>query len=106
MRVFQRLFAIVLLLGTVALAKDSRHEHSDYVPNQKTAEHIAEAVLVAQYGEQQIKAQSPLLVDGSNKEYWIVQVSGGPGARLTKGGGPAVWINKHSGCLSVMDHMK
>ena len=22
------------------------------------------------------------------------------------GGGPAVWINKHSGCVRVMEHMK
>ena len=36
--------------------------------------------------------QGPLLVDGSNKQYWIVQVSGGQKALPTKGGGPAVWI--------------
>jgi hypothetical protein len=106
MKVLRQALTIVLLLGTTALAKSSRQDHPDYVPDQKTAERIAEAVLVARYGEQQIKAQSPLLVDGSNKEYWIVQVSGGPGARPTPGGGPAVWINKHSGCLTVMDHMK
>jgi hypothetical protein len=24
----------------------------------------------------------------------------------TKGGGPAVWINKHTRCMKVMEHMK
>jgi hypothetical protein len=76
------------------------------VPNEKTAERIAEAVLMAQFGEQEVRAQLPLLVDGSNKQYWVVQVSGGKDAPLIKGGGPAVWIDKHSGCLKVMEHMK
>ena len=94
---------IVILLSFFAVAKESRREHKDYVPDEKTAEHIADAVLVAQYGEERVKAGRPLLVDGSNKEYWIVEVSE---KELKKGGGPAVWINKHSGCLKVMDHMK
>jgi hypothetical protein len=96
----------LLVLSVFALAVEPRREHRDYVPDKKTAERIAEAVLVAQYGEQQIRAQSPLLVDGSNKRYWIVEISGGPDAPPMKGGGPAVWIDKHSGCLTVMDHMK
>jgi NTF2 fold immunity protein len=100
------MWASILLLSTIAFSSDSRKEHRDYVPDEETARRIAEAALVAQYGEEQIKAQSPLLVDGSNKQYWIVQVSGGQDALPTKGGGPAVWINKHSGCLQVMEHMK
>jgi hypothetical protein len=101
-----RKWAGLLLLSTLALASDTSKEHRNYVPDAKTAERIAEAVLVARYGEERIRAQSPLLVDGSNKDYWIVQVSGGRDATLVKGGGPAVWVNRHSGCLRVMDYMK
>jgi len=96
----------ILLFSAIAFSANSRSEHRDYVPDKETAQRIAEAVLVGQYGEEQIRAQSPLLVDSSNKQYWIVQVSGGQKALPGKGGGPAVWINKHSGCLQVMEHMK
>ncbi len=102
----QETWACILLLSAIAFSADSRKEHRDYVPDEKTARRIAEAVLVGQYGEEQIRAQSPLLVDGSNKQYWIVQVSGGQKTLPSKGGGPAVWIDKHSGCLQVMEHMK
>ncbi len=98
--------ALLLLVGALAAAGQTRKEHRDYVPDKKTAERIADAVLVGQYGEERVNAQRPLLVDGSNKDYWVVQVSGGQDARPVKGGGPAVWINKHSGCLDVMEHMK
>ena len=102
----RRIGVIVLLLSNLVLASDPHQGHRDYVPDKRTAERIAEAVLVGQYGEEQIRAQSPLLVDGFNKQYWIVQVSGGENAPTLKGGGPAVWIDKHSGCLKVMEHMK
>jgi hypothetical protein len=102
----RRIWVSVLLLSNLTLASDPHPAHRDYVPDKKTARRIAEAVLVGQYGEEQIRTQSPLLVDGSNKQYWIVQVSGGEDASIVKGGGPAVWIDKHSGCLKVMEHMK
>jgi hypothetical protein len=76
------------------------------VPDKKTAERIAEAVLEAHFGEEQKKTQGPLFVYGSNKDFWIVQVSGGKNALPTPGGGPAVWINRHSGCRKVMAYMK
>jgi hypothetical protein len=97
---------IVLVTTVLAIASDGTKEHRDYVPDQKTAEKIAEAVLVAQYGEQRVTVQLPLLIDGSNSEYWIVQVAPRTNGMPSIGGGPAVWINKHSGCLKVMDHMK
>lgn len=100
------MLAGILLLSASALSSDVSKDHRDYVPDEKTAQRIAEAVLVGQYGEEWIKAQSPLLVDGSNKQNWIVQVSGGQNALPVKGGGPAVWINRHSGCIRVMEHMK
>jgi hypothetical protein len=101
-----RIGLVVCLFCSLAATEDLRHEGRDYVPDKKTAERIADAVLVAQFGEEQIKAQSPLLVDGSNKQFWIVQVSPAQNTSAVKGGGPAVWIDKHSGCLKVMEHMK
>jgi hypothetical protein len=79
-------------------------KHRDYVPDERTAIKIAEAVLIGQFGETKVAAQRPLVVDKSNKDYWIVQLVG-PGPS-SKGGGPAVWIDRNSGCLKVMDYMK
>jgi hypothetical protein len=62
---------------TLTFGKDTHSDHRDYVPDRKTAERIAEAVLEAQFGEEQIKTQGPLLVDESNKDFWIMQVSRG-----------------------------
>ena len=72
--------------------------------DEKTAVRIAEAVLSAQYGEETVKAQLPLHTR-STGDYWIVQLQG-VGPASSKGGGPAVWINRHSGCLKVMERMK
>ena len=76
------------------------------MPDRKTAERIAEAVLEAQFGEERIKTPGPLLVDESNNDFWIVQVSGGKKAMPTPGAGPAVGINRHSGCMQGMAYMK
>jgi NTF2 fold immunity protein len=102
----RRLCLVVLMLNTLTFGKDTHSDHRDYVPDKKTAERIAEAVLEAQFGEEQIKTQGSLLADESNKDFWIVQVSGGKNAMPTPGGGPAVWINRHSGCMKVMAYMK
>jgi hypothetical protein len=59
---------------TLTFGKDTHSDHRDYVPDRKTAERIAEAVLETL---PRIKTQGPLLVDESNKDFWIVQVSGG-----------------------------
>jgi len=53
--------------------------------------------------EKVLMPRFPLLADGSNRDFWILQVRTEP---ATKGGGPAVWINKHTGCMKVMEHMK
>jgi len=97
--------ALLVLIGVFVAAGETPKKQQDYVPDEKTAKRIAEAVLVAQYGEERVNAQLPLHVDGSNKDYWIVQ-GYGPLPATSKGGGPAVWINKHSGCLKVMEHTK
>ena len=101
-----RIALIICLFCSLASAQDSGHNGRNYVPDKKTAERIAEAVLMAQFGEDRIRAEGPLLVDDSNKDYWIVQVSRAQNTPATKGGGEAVWINKRSGCLKVMEHMK
>ena len=101
-----RIFGIIILLSATLVAEGRMPQpHRDYVPDGMTAERIAEAVLVGQYGEDRVKSLLPLHVDGSNKESWIVQ-GWGQGPPTSKGGGPAVWINKHSGCLQVMEYMK
>jgi NTF2 fold immunity protein len=98
--------ALLLVLFMFTTAVSGEKEHKDYVPDQKTAVRVAEAILVAQYGEERVNAQLPLLADGSNKDFWIVQGSA-HAAVPSFGGGPAVWINKHSGCiLGVVEHMK
>jgi|SRR6267142_5307585 len=102
----RRTWVVILLLATLAFAKNTHQQHRDYVPDQKTAERIAEAILVAQYGQESVDAQKPLLVNGSNKDYWVVQGSERTAGIPRKGGGFAVWINRHSGCLQVMEHMK
>jgi hypothetical protein len=96
---------VLFLAGAVVAAAQTSKKQSDYVPDEKTAVRIAEAVLVAKYGEERVNAQLPLYASGSNLDYWIVQLHG-PEPVPSKGGGPAVWINKHSGCLKIMEHMK
>jgi NTF2 fold immunity protein len=97
----------LLLLATLTAAVNAQKEHTDYVPDQKTAARVAQAILSAKFGEERVNALLPLLVDGSNKDYWIVQGNSHEAVVPSKGGGPAVWINKHSGCiLSVTEHMK
>ena len=100
-----RKFLMVLLLTVLVWGKDAKREHRDYVPDEKTAMHIAEAVLTAEFGEERVKAQLPLHVSGVYQGIWIVQGTEPGPPRM--GGGIAVMINRHSGCIiNVMDHMK
>jgi len=59
----------------VAFGKDSAKAppHADYVPDEKTAVQIAEAVLVAQFGQERVNAQSPLRAVSTSKDAWLVQ---------------------------------
>lgn len=96
---------ILLLLVAVTVGEETTKKHTDYVPDEKTALRIAEAVLSAKYGEERVKAQAPLKASSGLGGLWIVQGTdpGSPG----KGGGIAVMINKHSGCIiNVLEHMK
>jgi hypothetical protein len=100
-----RLTLALSLLLFIAAANAQR-EHRDYVRDQKTAARVAEAILMGQYGEERVLAELPLVVDSANKDYWIVY--GNPNEKLPRfGGGMAIWISKHSGCIQgVVEHMK
>ncbi len=95
-----------LLLAAVAFANAAQRDHKDYVPDKKTAERIGEAVLIGRYGDEGVSRERPFLVDGSDKDYWIVQISPRKDGMPQIGGGSAVRINKHSGCLQLLEHMK
>src|SRR6266849_803261 len=98
---------VVFLLTTVAFGNNSGpRPHPDYVPNGQTARRIAEAVLIGQFGQERVTAQLPLHASMSN-EQWLVQgaVKDEQG-RTQVGGNFGVWVNKHTGCVSVMERMK
>jgi hypothetical protein len=71
----RRLLGVVLLFTMVPFGKDSGKviPHPDYVPDEKTAERIAEAVLVAQFGQERVSAQLPLHTASMGKDQWLVQ---------------------------------
>jgi hypothetical protein len=104
-----RLLAVLLIITTLTFANDARGSstHPDYVPDEATAEQIAEAVLVAQFGRERVKAQLPLHTASVGMDQWLVQ-----GAlkdregRTQVGGGFGVWVNKHTGCVSIVERMK
>jgi hypothetical protein len=98
----RRLFLLFVFFVSVGWAQEAQREHRNYVPDEKTAGRIAQAVLEGQFGEKQVSAQLPLIVDGSNKRYWIVQGRAKGGQEKTFGGGYAVWIDKHSGCIRLV----
>ena len=103
-----RLLGVVLLFTMVAFGKDSgTPPHPDYVPDAKTAERIAEAVLVAQFGQERANAQLPLHAASMSKDQWLAQgaVKDKEG-RTQVGGNFGVWVNKHTGCVSVIERMK
>ncbi len=103
------LLGVVLLLTMIAFGKDlgKAPSHPDYVPDDKTAVQIAEAVLVAQFGQERVNAQLPLRAVSTSKNAWLVQgaVKDKEG-RTQVGGAFGVWVNKHTGCLTVMEGMK
>ncbi|QEE27996.1 hypothetical protein FTW19_08305 [Terriglobus albidus] len=103
-----RRFGLLLLSTMVAVGQNTRTTlpHPDYVPDEKTAEHIAEAVLIAQFGQERVNAQLPLRAR-IGKNAWLVQgMLKDKEGRPQVGGSFAVWINKHGGCLTVIERMK
>lgn len=91
-----------LTIAVVALAETSKR-HRDYVPDEQTAVRIAEAVLVGQFGKERVRSQLPLRAQLQVDE-WFVGAIGGD--KMHMGGKFAVWINKYSGCLKVIEKMK
>jgi hypothetical protein len=93
---------VLFLIASITTAQEARKRHPDYVPDERTASRIAEAILIGQYGQERVQAQLPLLVDGSNKQYWIVEGRNRSNEVPSFGGGYAVWIDKHSGCIRLV----
>jgi hypothetical protein len=93
----------------VAFGQNARKTpaHPDYVPDEKTAERIAEAVLVARFGQERVSAQLPLHAVSTSKDAWLVQGAlKDEQGRTQVGGSFAVWVNKHDGCVKVIERMK
>ena len=81
--------------------------HPDYVRDAKTAERISEAILVGMFGKSRVAAQLPLHAHSASEDVWLVE--GTPKRRdgyPQIGGQFGVWVNKHTGCVSVMERMK
>lgn len=97
--------AWILLITSLPVLGQQKKSHPDFVPDEKTAIRIGEAVLIARFGEERVNAQRPFRVSDSFGKMWIVQ---GELPQLPqKGGGMAVWINKYSGCIvNVLERMK
>jgi hypothetical protein len=104
-----KLFVALLIGGMLMVADDAGRSltHPDYVPDEATAEQIAEAVLVGQFGRERVSTQLPLHTSSVSNEQWLVQGAlKDKEGRTQVGGGFAVWVNKHSGCVSVVERMK
>jgi hypothetical protein len=100
---------VLLLLTILAFGGGTgkASPHPDYVPDEKTAERIAEAVLVGQFGQERVNAQLPLHTASIGKDQWLVQGAlKDKEGRTQVGGGFAVWVNRHTGCVSVIERMK
>jgi hypothetical protein len=99
------LIALTFSGAALGQSMNGMRPHPDYVPDERTAETIAQAVLIARFGEDRVKAQLPLhAVRSPNANYWIVQ---GTTPSMTTAGGLTAVIDEHSGCIeAVMTHMK
>jgi hypothetical protein len=103
--------AIIILLLTVylliAAQKDSNASHPNYVPDSKTAVLIAEAVLIGQFGQERVDAQRPYAAISMDKDFWLVQGLAMDENGIPKMGGTfGVIINKHEGCVKVIEKTK
>jgi NTF2 fold immunity protein len=76
-------------------------------PTKRPLSAIAAAVLVAQFGQERVNAQLPLHTASMSKDPWLVQgaVRDKEG-RTQVGGSFGVWVDKHRGCVSVIERMK
>jgi hypothetical protein len=97
----------VLSIG-VCLGNDvhSYHPKDGYVPEQATAMAIAEAVLVAIYGKEQIQRQKPFKIELKDN-IWTIEgrAPSGSGA-LYLGGTALVRISRATGEILQVTHSK
>jgi hypothetical protein len=95
---------LIVLLVSFGQAQKKAGPHPDYVPDAKTAQRIAEAVLIGQFGEQRVNGQMPLLAQSTSKDLWLVQGHlkdiKGPGGNF------GVWVIKHDASVKIMERMK
>src|SRR6266487_1248792 len=102
-----KLFSIlltVLLVGLFVLPGASQ-QHSyrpknGFVPDEKTAIHVAEAVLTAIYGQKQVKSEEPLSAKLRNG-VWTVE---GTIAEGVEGGVAIIKISKANGTIISVTH--
>ena len=82
-------------------------EVKEAVPDQRTAERVAEAVLAAAYGESKIRSEKPFRVELSNG-VWYVRGSLPYAFRLMngKGGVAKIAINASDGRVIFIQHGK
>lgn len=101
-----RLICITMFAISAVFDVEARNqEYPDYVPDVRTAEAIGRAVLSAKFGAAEVDKQSPLTAAQGNGGVWIVQ--GNASQPLATGGGMAVWIDRHSGCIvNIFAYMK
>ena len=93
----------VLVAGILVLPAASQHSYqpkNGFVPNEKTAIRIAEAVLIAVYGEKQIKSEEPFSAKLLNG-VWTVQ---GTIADGVEGGVAIIKISKANGTIISVTH--
>lgn len=105
----RRILGILLILTLVSFGQSHKKTaiHPDCVPDVKTAERIAEAVLVGQFGDDRVAAKLPLHSASMSTDVWLVEGSlKDKEGRTQVGGNFGVWANKHDGSVSVMERMK
>ena len=93
----------VLLVGLLVLPAASQHSYqpkNGFVPDEKTAIRIAEAVLTAIYGEKQIKSEEPFSAKLRNG-VWTVE---GTIAEGVEGGVAIIKISKANGTIISVTH--
>jgi hypothetical protein len=87
---------LLLLLATLMPASNAQKEHTDYVPDQKTAARVAQAILRAKFGDERVNALLPLTVDGSNNVpyFRIYDLRSTYATRLSAGGVADEWVTQ------------
>lgn len=98
------LLSLMILASALVATGQTIKQHRDYVPDEKTAETVAEVILVAQFGQERVNEQLPLRAVSTSKDLWLVQ--GTLHGQHALGGNFGVWINKRTGCLKVVERMK